>query len=132
MRRTFAGFVPPLLAALALLSPGRAVAGPPERVSGKMVLDKVEDGLRNYRKAKDRSSRAVRLIQLADTASDDPRVALAIGEAFADVSGSLRALAGDLACEHYLPISEAHLPGIIQWWAKNEADLRRRAAQLPR
>jgi hypothetical protein len=39
MRRTFAAFVPPLLAALALLSPEKAVAGPPEGASGKMVLD---------------------------------------------------------------------------------------------
>ena len=39
MPRTFAGFVLLLLAVLALLSPGKAVAGPPVGVSGKMVLD---------------------------------------------------------------------------------------------
>jgi hypothetical protein len=37
--RTFAGFVPPLLAALALLPPGKALAGPPEGASGKLVLE---------------------------------------------------------------------------------------------
>jgi hypothetical protein len=47
-----------LLAVLALLSPSKAVAGPPEGVSGKMELDKVEDGLRQYRKA---TSLAVRI-----------------------------------------------------------------------
>ena len=42
-RTTFAAVLP-LLAVLALALPGKAVAGPPEGVSGKMVLDEVADG----------------------------------------------------------------------------------------
>jgi hypothetical protein len=47
MRRTFAGFVPPLLAALALLSPGMAVAEPPENAAGMMAPDEVAEGLQS-------------------------------------------------------------------------------------
>jgi hypothetical protein len=34
-----------LLASLLLLLPGQALAGPPERVSGRMVVDEVSEGL---------------------------------------------------------------------------------------
>jgi hypothetical protein len=93
----------PLLVGLALSSPGRVVAGPPDRASGKMVLDEVADELRKYRKEKDHSRRAQRLIQLADKASKDPRVAIAIWEAFAEPAGDLHGLAGDLMGMHYIP-----------------------------
>ena len=38
-----------MLFAFLLLIPGQSVAGPPEVVSGQLVLDEVEDGLRKYR-----------------------------------------------------------------------------------
>ena len=65
MPRMFAGLLPPLFAVLALLTPNRAVAGPPEGVSGKMVLDEVADGLRQYRKEKDQGKRVKLLERLA-------------------------------------------------------------------
>ena len=49
MPRKTSASVLPLLAVLALALPGKAVAGPPEGVSGKMVLDEAADGLRRYR-----------------------------------------------------------------------------------
>jgi hypothetical protein len=68
----------PLFAALDLLSPSRAVAGPTERVSGnmKLVSDEVAEGLRMYRMEKDPEKRLAWLQTLA--ATGDPRVALAL------------------------------------------------------
>jgi hypothetical protein len=69
MPMTFARFVPLLLAALApVMPPGKALAGPPEGTPGEMVLDKVEDGLRKYRKEQDIDRRRV-----AGEVSPDPR-----------------------------------------------------------
>ena len=76
MPRMFA--VVPLLV-LALSLPGKAIAGPPEGVSGKMVLDEVADGLRKYRKEKDAVKRLRLLERLATTR--DPRVAIVLVEA---------------------------------------------------
>ena len=49
-RTNFAAGMLPLFAvlAVALSLPGKAVAGPPEGVSGKMVFDEVAEGLRRY------------------------------------------------------------------------------------
>ena len=67
-RATFAAAFP-LLAVLAvvLALPGKAVAGPPEGVSGKMVLtpDEVADGLRRYRHALDPATRLALMQKLA-------------------------------------------------------------------
>ena len=50
-RTTFAALLP-LLAVPMMMAPlGRAVAGPPEGLSGAMELDKVADGLRQYQRA---------------------------------------------------------------------------------
>jgi hypothetical protein len=48
-----------LFAALALLAPGWVRAGPPERVTGKLMLisDEVTEGLRKYRQETDPSAR---------------------------------------------------------------------------
>jgi hypothetical protein len=65
-----------LFAVLALPSPGRAVSGPSEGVSGEMAFDEVAEGLRQYRKEKDPKKRLVWLHTLG--ATGDPRVALAL------------------------------------------------------
>ena len=82
MPQKLADFVLPLAVTLLALSlPGKAVAGPPEGVSGKMVLlrDDITDGLRKYRKEKELGKRIVWLEKLAPT--QDPREAIALGEA---------------------------------------------------
>jgi hypothetical protein len=126
MRRTFAGLV-----LLTLVLPGWAVAGPPEWPSGKMAFDTVADGLRKYRKEKDEERRVWWLHRLAPT--HDPRVAVTLGEA--------------MDRDHRLaPDEQWHAKGLLlkyyagpdwsgrvgAWWEQNEADLRRRAKQLPR
>ncbi len=142
MPRTFAEFVPPLLATLALLSSGNVVAGPPEGASGKMVLDKVSEGLRKYRKETDEDKRIYWLTKLAP--SRDPRVALALWEAFAAWKPPVGGTMIYFPCEghiaaiclvkfRYAPMlpGQSEYASLKQWWQANEADLRRRAAQLP-
>jgi hypothetical protein len=130
MPRTFAAAV--MLATLALLLHGTMRAGPPEGASGKMALDKVADGLRKYRNAATAEQRAVLLYNLAETR--DVRVAVALGEALSDAElGDGAAIM--LAC-CYRPQPRLLFADAIgesrRWWKANEADLRRRAAQLPR
>jgi hypothetical protein len=133
MPRTFAAAV--LLAALALLPPGKAVAGPPDGASGKMVLDEVADGLRKYRKEEDLDRRFKALNRLAPTR--DPRVAVALGEAFDEEDkGYFRFRLSICLDEWFVPPDFRPKADCIEvvrrWWDANEADLRRRAAQLPR
>jgi hypothetical protein len=136
MRRTFAG-----LTLLALVLPGQAVAGPPERVSGKMVLDEVVDGLRRYRRAKDADARiklVEKLIKLAPTR--DPRVAVALGERLSCddaieqfcVAATIVEEFGATVPPHKNLSVKQYTRAASVWWEANEADLRRRAAQLPR
>ena len=66
-----------LVSLLALVLPSQAVAGPPERVSGKMVLDEAADGLRRYRQATTPAERLAWLAKLAPT--KDPRVTVCVG-----------------------------------------------------
>jgi hypothetical protein len=111
--------------------------------------DEVADGLRQYRKATSLAVRVKLLEKLAPTR--DPRVAIVLGEAFEawvkwwrdDVPPDkrdekelgVRALI--LLWRHFVPASgrvsgsdpELH---VYRWWLKNEADLRRRAKQLPK
>jgi hypothetical protein len=131
MPRMFAA-VPLLVLALGL--PGTALAGPPEGVSGKMVLDKVADGLRQYRQAKGLAVRKRLLKKLAPT--HDPRVAVTLGEALAD--SEIDEFAAWELRSHYrttrgsLPINKDELmTESTTWWHANGADLRRRAKQLP-
>jgi hypothetical protein len=132
-RTTFA--LLPLLAVLALLSPGKAVDGPPEGAAGKMVLDEVADGLRKYGEEKDPAKRLGWLKRLAP--SRDPRVGVALGETFWKVPEEVWCGATQLVIRYYLK-GEVENPGLgpglrtERWWERNEADLRRRAAQLPR
>jgi hypothetical protein len=140
MPGTFAVVTLPLLAVLALSLPGMAVAGPPDGVSGKMVLDQVADGLRRYRKESDEDRRLELLNQLAP--SRDPRVAIALGEFLGCAADEVNQFdAALLICRHYgaplqfskngLSRGSEFVRGAGVWWEKNEADLRRRARQLP-
>jgi hypothetical protein len=146
MPRTFSGFVPPLLALLALLSRGKAVAGPPEGAPGKMVfVDEVRDGLREYRKEKKPEKRLAWLQTLG--ATGDPRVALVLVDAANNHNGDdLDCEAADILWWYYAsPDAASHRgrvspdlvtpppgKGFRPWWAANEASVRRRARQLPR
>jgi hypothetical protein len=67
MRRTFAGLAPLLVAVLALMLPGKLVAGPPDDVSGATVFDEVVDGLRRYCKEPNAVKRVTLLKKLACT-----------------------------------------------------------------
>ena len=151
MPRTIAAAV--LLAVLALMLPGKAVAGPPERVSGKMVLapDEVADGLNRFRRERDVYKRVLLLCRLAET--KDPRVLVAVGKSLSDhstflyeqrdfswgfpgqlvtVEESMDRMAASILNMYYPPPGvPKDLPALREWWDKNEADLRRRAKQLP-
>jgi hypothetical protein len=126
-----------LLAVLALLSLGKVVAGPPEGASGKMKFDEVADGLRKYRNEIDPVKRIEWLKKLAPT--HDPRVGVALGEyyhhAFCVGDDTYHDLIG-VIITHYAShlMGKGELPVWVSltWWEENEADLRRRAAQLPR
>jgi hypothetical protein len=147
MRRERLLLVMGLLAAplFALPSPGKALAGPPEAVSGRMVLDEVFEGLRKYRREKDEGRRAEWLRRLAP--SRDPRVAVELWDVFAWKRGKqtagIRTMARDCLAEYYAtrdgrPLSEVTRPdedrgrGVCSWWSRHAADVRRRADQLPR
>jgi hypothetical protein len=135
-RKTFAAVLL-VLVVLPLLSPGMALAGPAEGVSGKMVFDDVADRLRKYCREKDADKRYDRLAVLAET--HDPRVAIILGE---KLSGGDQREQFEAECiivsrfkDMLLPLKAA--AGVHQlrtaakdWWEANEADLRRRAKQL--
>jgi hypothetical protein len=126
-----------LLVVLAVVSPSVA-ASPPEKVGGAMTFDTVADGLMKYRQETDPTKRAAWLERLATTG--DPRVAVACWEALEhDTTPEVRDV-GFRVLAHFATGCDAHRRGdgdigckeIGFWWKKNEADLRRRAAQLPR
>jgi hypothetical protein len=112
---------------------GQAVlAGPPEGPSGRMALDEVEDGLRSYRLEQNLEKRAEWLKRLAPT--KDPRVAVALGEMMGCDDKSIQVTAAILIIVHYTDPVQAgcNFIGYARaWWKKNEADLRRRAKQVP-
>jgi hypothetical protein len=124
-----------LLLAVLALPPHQATAGPPEGASGKMVLDQVADGLRNYRAEKDAGKRSLLMDRLA--ATGDPRVAVVLGELMRDEKegdGAETTLGIFFACRPHSSV-QCHTftsQQVRLWWHANEADLRRRAAQLPR
>jgi hypothetical protein len=125
-----------VLALFVLLVPGRPVlAGPPEGPSGEMVLDEVADGLRKYHKEKDTERRIDRLLELAPMS--DPRVLVTLGEALGDPSMEIRSLAVVLLAsrdrhdDRVWPYTPERREAVMAWWKENEAELRRRAKQLP-
>ena len=126
-----------LVSLLALVLPSQAVAGPPEGVSGKMVLDEVEDGLRKYRKAQTPAAKVTVLRQLYS--SSDPRLAILLYSIVVDKSedNDVHYWAFHILARNFLigktPFFDPE-HGVFQrdsWWKENEADLRRRAKQLP-
>jgi hypothetical protein len=159
MPRTFTAVL--LLAALALPPGAKAVAGPPEKVSGKMVLDEVAERLRKYRAAgRNPATRNACLGRLI--ATRDVRALLVVGEELNDPDLAVADGAGRLLWDYYFPLpSVGHLPR-QKWddgertrvrlrWAECEPivrnlakqhpgggfyltleDLRRRTAHLPR
>jgi hypothetical protein len=129
--------VPLMLALLAGLAPGNALAGPPDGVSGKMEFDRVAEGLRKYRKEKDTADRLLLLMRLAKT--EDPRVAVALGEALVHEEGLVADMAASLLLRHYAhddppdgTDSKTRRKAALQWWAENFIALRYHARQLPR
>ncbi len=113
------------------------IAGPPEKASGKMVLDEVAEGLRRYRKESNLAKRVDWLEKFAPTR--DPRVAIALNEAITGASGQLPESmwfrVAYLLDDYYLRNTKFHSEKHINlagWWEANEADLRRRAKLLPR
>lgn len=145
MSRRFVAVVFPL-AALTLMSPSTSVGSPPEALSGKTVLapDAVADGLRQYRKECDWVKRLDWLKKLAPTG--DPRVAVAIMDfSFSAVPESDRSDAehyvGFLLARHFVAGTrfdrvqsdgKSRVYNVGKWRSANEADIRRRAKQLPR
>jgi hypothetical protein len=124
-RTTFVALLP-LVTVLAVVRPATGVAGPPEGVSGRMVFDGVADGLRKYRMETDEGKRIAWLEKPAP--ARDPRVALLIWEYPVDeITPSQFISLRRLLVRYYVPCGQA-LDG---WWRANEADLRRRAKQLP-
>jgi hypothetical protein len=117
-----------------------AIAGPPEAVSGRMVLDPVEGGLWACRMEKDTTKRTRLLEKLAETR--DPRVGVFLGEVLERHRDGLelRAEAARLLAYHYGAMGPHWIGGfgellikpVSEWWDKNEAELRRRAALLAR
>jgi hypothetical protein len=138
MSRTRFIVVLTLFALLSLLPPGKAPAGPPAGASGKMVFDAPGAGLDRYHKEKDPAKRLGWLERLAKT--HDPRVAIVLAEAMkVGEQQDREAAAWLLRCEYELPYrilasspSDLLMSHMEDWWKANEADLRRRAAQLPR
>jgi hypothetical protein len=124
-----------VLALLLALVPGRPVlAGPPEGVSGRMVLDKVVEGLMRYRHETDLDKRWDRLGELARTR--DPRVAVVLGDLLDHGTDADQQQAAVIFIVRYhgqkgLACLTGIVPPVHAWWKKNEADLRRRAKQLP-
>jgi hypothetical protein len=124
-----------VLALFIVLVPARpALADPPERVSGKMVLDEVVEGLMRYRYETDQDKRWDRLGELARTR--DPRVAVVLGDLLDHgINSEQQQAAVIFIVQYHGQKGPACLTGIVPpvhaWWKKNEADLRRRAKQLP-
>jgi hypothetical protein len=142
--KSFAAVALPVLAVLSLLSPGTAVAGPPEGVAARMVLDEVADGMRKYRKETETPKRLAWLRKLA--ATGDPRVAVLLAEAARNHDdGEVDCEAADELWWHYASPDAVSRRGIVNrqdrkpptglnyraWWKANEAEMRRRARQLP-
>jgi hypothetical protein len=136
MPRRFARFALLLVVSLALLSPGNVVAGPPEKISGKLIFDEVADGLRKYRKEKDEEKRINWLKTLA--ATRDSRVAVTLGEGLNGGTKHFSFHSAVILTDHYILVGEfpecpREIPEWLaaRWWQVHEPELRRRAKELP-
>jgi len=125
----------PLLALPGAAPP--AAAGPPEGVSGRMVLDEVTDKLTRLRVEKDAKRKLALVKELGPVR--DARVTVALMEIVlkAQREDPLLIDASSLLYQYHIPdndkISLTAIDWTLcrQWWEKHEADVRRRAAQLP-
>ena len=116
----------PLLALLAAVPP--VAAGPPGEPSGKMAFDEVCDWLRQYRREQDQARRVQWMRKLG--ATRDPRVAVALMDASLDKANPTKVrLEAIMALKAHFPDRNC---SVERWWEANEADLRRRASELPR
>ncbi len=126
-----------VLAVLALALPGKAVAGPPERASGKMAFDEVADWCRAYRREKDDDRRMALIQKLEHRKNEhDPRIAVELGETLEEMARSSQDTGGVTAAglEAWFLLACWYVPPdqrTGEWWIANKADLRRRAKQLP-
>jgi hypothetical protein len=120
----------PVVALSLFLMPAKAVAELPDEGSGQMVVDEVCEGLRQYRKEADWEKSRTLLQKLAPTR--DPRVAVVLVE---DMFKSEQRFATCflLLVEHYVPggLNPSSADQMMDWWKKNEADLRHQAEKLP-
>jgi hypothetical protein len=119
--------------ALMMVEP-TCLAGPPGGPAGAMVIDTVADCLRQYRREKDPEKRIRCLEKLS--ATRDPRVAIALHELANDLSETerVRIEATFLLARKFIYGSRFDWGGEVhtgEWWRANEAELRRRAKQLP-
>jgi hypothetical protein len=93
-----------------------------------MAFDEVCDWLRRYRREGDKAKRLGWMRKLG--ATRDPRVAVALMETSQDrLNPAEVRLEAILTLKAYFP---APLCSVDRWWKENEADLRRRARELPR
>ncbi len=124
-----------MLLAVFLLLPAPLFAGPPERVSAKMVLGSsghaVTNGLRQQRTYEGR-------IHWLDTMAPtgDPRIAVALGRELEgdDTSSDIDVVVVRVIARNYIrkPMSDVQkVHAAYKWWNKNKTDLRRRAKLLP-
>ena len=140
MLRTFAGFVL-LFAVQALALPGKALAGPPEGVSGKMMfVDKVADGLRRYHQEEDEDKQLEWLDALSPT--HDPRVGVVLGnllERYEVIGVRDRQFHTIYLFTQYFSsdrppigmIRGDELERALRTWKARKAELYRRAKKLP-
>jgi hypothetical protein len=119
--------LPALLLLLSLATSLRA-APADAPADGRMVLDEVADGLRRYHGTKHEAPRRELLWRLASTR--DPRVAVLLGEGLASSDYPFHELT--LLARFYLPAEMGRSTDAVwDWWRAHEADLRRRANELP-
>ena len=126
------------LALLAVSWPVQAVAGPPEGVSAKMVLDELTDKLTRLRVVKDPKRKLMLVKELGPVR--DARVTVALMEIVLKAQRQDPWLidASSLLYQYHIPDSDKISLTAIdwtlcrQWWEKHEADVRHRAAQLPK
>jgi hypothetical protein len=117
--------------ALLLSVVSAASALPPEGPSGEMAFDHVKDGLLRYRAEKVGWKRRRLLIELAQT--EDPRVAVALGEAM-DEPWEIQDYAAALLLRFYVyhdfSFADKGWRGEARrWWRDNEDSVRRRAKE---
>ena len=94
-----------------------------------MVFEDVRLGLQHFRQEANSKNRIAWLETLSRL--HDVRVAVAMGEAMRDDDGLVVLCAYRLLWRDYVPHQHYQPADVYSWWKHNEADLRRRAKQLP-